>query len=600
MPQSQTRRTAAVERLWEADPELYLMLSESPDLEAARKKINKYLLKYERLIDDDQAPVHVLEWVNMRDCRRALKFIFAPRSEGLCEFSALETLWRLARDEDLDPPLSEAFIEEFRHLFTGMLGQSRVYEGITPPDYLDFSGRDAAVARSDDLDTIAERCREYTSRYPTGLDPAVQARRRENRERILKYFKGKDRNWGSAQWQMSHVITDAETLSGLIDLTEEEYRAVEMASAYRIPFGITPYYASLMDKEPSRTNDHAIRAQVIPSMHYVKYMAEHRKDRHLASDYMMERDTSPVDLVTRRYPMIAILKPYNSCAQICVYCQRNWEIDEVLAAGAMAPQSKLEEAYQWFRDHPSVSEVLVTGGDPFVMSDSRLERILDNLAAIPHITRIRLGTRTPVVLPQRITDKLVKLIARYHRPGERYICIVTHFEHVYEVTPEAVEAIRRFNNMGLYVFNQLVFTLENSRRFESVALRELLRNVGVSPYYTFNSKGKEENRDFKVPIARLLQEQKEEARLFPGLVRSDEAVFNVPRLGKNYVRAYQDHDLVGIMLDGSRVYEIHPWEKKIALTDTYVESDVPILEYLQELERRGEDLDDYKSIWYYF
>lgn len=600
MPQSQTRRAGAVERLWEADPELYLILSESPDLEAARKRINKYLLKYERLIEDDQAPVHVLEWVNMRDCRRALQFIFAPRSEGLCGFSALEALWKLARDQDLDPPVSEAFIEEFRHLFIGMLGQSRIYEGVTPPEYLKLSGREAAVARSDDLDAIAERCDAYILRYPTGLDPDVRERREENRRRILSYFGAKDKDWKSLRWQMRHVITAADTLAGIIDLTAEEYQAVQLAGKYRIPFGVSPYYASLMDKEPTRSNDHAIRAQVIPSMHYVKYMAEHRKDRHLASDYMMERDTSPVDLVTRRYPMIAILKPYNSCAQICVYCQRNWEIEEVLAAGAMAPQHKLEDAYRWFREHPGVSEVLVTGGDPFVMSDSRLERILQNLAAIPHITRIRLGTRTPVVLPQRITEKLVKMIARYHKPGERYICIVTHFEHVYEVTPEAVEAIRRFNSRGLYVFNQLVFTLENSRRFESVALRQLLRNIGVSPYYTFNSKGKEENRDFKVPIARLLQEQKEEARLLPGLGRSDEAVFNVPRLGKNYVRAYQDHDMVGIMPDGARVYEIHPWEKKIALTDTYVETDVPILEYLRELERRGEDLDDYKSIWYYF
>ena len=272
----------------------------------------------------------------------------------------------------------------------------------------------------------------------------------------------------------------------------------------------------------------------------------------------------------------------------------------MLAGRAMAPPHKLEDAYQWFRHHPGISEVLVTGGDPFVMSDSRIERVLESLALIPHITRIRLGTRAPVVLPQRITDKLVNVIARYHEPGRRYVCITTHFEHVYEITPETVEAVSKFNNRGLNVFNQLVFTMENSRRFEAVALRQLLRNIGVSPYYTFNSKGKEENSDFKVPIARLLQEQKEEARLVPGVVRTDEAVFNVPRLGKNYVRAYQDHDLVGIMPDGRRVYEIHPWEKQIALTDTYVETDVPILDYMKALKRRGEDLNDYKSIWFYF
>jgi lysine 2,3-aminomutase len=600
MPQSHTHLAAAVERLWDADPGLLRLLRESDDIKTVRQKMRRYLRKHERLIEDDEAPVHVLEWVNMRECRRVLKHIFGSRSEALCGFSALETLWKLAREEELGLEISEAFIEEFRHLFVGMLGQSRIYEGEAPPAYLQHTGRVAAVARSSDLDDIADRVNDYISRYPTGLDAGIRARRSENRKRILAHFGAAESDWKSHRWHLKHVIRDSATLGALIDITDEEREAIDRARAHHIAFGITPYYVSLMDVDTSRANDHSIRAQVIPSLRYVNYMTAHRSERHLASDYMLERDTSPVDLVTRRYPRIAILKPYNSCAQICVYCQRNWEMEEVLAGGAMAPPHKMEDAYQWFRHHPGVNEVLVTGGDPFIMSNSRIERILENLALVPHITRIRLGTRTPVVLPQRITDKLVNIIARYHEPGRRYICVTTHFEHVYEVTPEAVEAVSKFNKKGIYVFNQLVYTIENSRRFEAVALRELLRNSGVSPYYTFNSKGKDENRDFKVPIARLLQEQKEEARLVPGVVRTDEAVFNVPRLGKNYVRAYQDHDVVGVMPDGARVYEIHPWEKKIALTDTYVETDVPILDYLSELERRGEDLDDYKSIWFYF
>ncbi len=600
MPQIQTSQAKAVERLWEADPEAYRIFKESPDLETARKRMRKYLRKHGGPFEEDEARIHVLEWVNMRECRWTLRQIFSRRSEELCGFSAMEALWTLARGKEPEPPVTKAFLEEFRHLFTGMLGQSRIYEGIAPPAYLKHTGRVAAVARSADLDSIAERCNRYIARYPTGLDPVVVERRAENRRRILDYLGAGEEDWKSARWHMRNVIVDADTLGGLVDLTSEEREAVDLARKHHVPFGVSPYYASLMDKETSRENDHAVRAQVIPSMHYVKYMTQHREKRDLTSDYMLERDTSPVDLVTRRYPLIAILKPYNSCAQICVYCQRNWEIEEVLAPGAMASPQKLEDAYQWFRHHPGVNEVLVTGGDPFVMSDSRIEEVLESLSHIPHITRIRLGSRTPVVLPQRITDKLVNTIARYHEPGKRYICIITHFEHVYEVTPETVEAVSKFNRKGLYVFNQLVYTLENSRRFESVALRQLLRNIGVSPYYTFNSKGKEENRDFKVPIARLLQEQKEEARLMPGLVRTDEAVFNVPRLGKNYVRAYQDHNVVGVMPDGSRVYEIHPWEKKIALTDTYIETDVPLLDYLDELERRGEDRDDYKSLWYYF
>jgi len=600
MAKNQAIQTIETERLWDADPDVYRILRECGDLDEARERIYEYLEQHESALMHDETPVHVLEWVNMRDCRRALKLIFARRSERLCGFSPLETVWRLARGETVDPPVTTAFVEDLRHLFIGLVGKSRIYEGVTLPAFAKLAGREAAIARSDDLDLIADRCNDHISRYPTGLDPDVREKRSANKERILSYFKAKKKDWNNPSWHLKHVITDSKILGDLIDITEEERKAAELARQHRIPFGITPYYLSLMDKEPSRKHDHAVRAQVIPSMHYATYMIEHRGQRELASDYMLERETSPVDLVTRRYPMIAILKPYNTCSQICVYCQRNWEIEEVLAPGALAPAKKLNEAYQWFREHPAVNEVLVTGGDPMVMSDSRIEGILKNLAEIPHITRIRIGTRAPVVLPQRITDNLADMIAKYNVPGKRHICIITHFEHVYEVTPEAVEAISKFNRRGLYVFNQLVFTVENSRRFECVALRQLLRNMGVSPYYTFNTKGKEETRDFRVPIARLLQEQKEEARLIPGVARTDEPVFNVPRLGKNYIRAYQHHDLIGILRDGSRVYEFHPWEKKIALAETYVETDIPLYDYLRELERRGEDPDDYKSLWYYF
>ena len=150
------------------------------------------------------------------------------------------------------------------------------------------------------------------------------------------------------------------------------------------------------------------------------------------------------------------------------------------------------------------------------------------------------------------------------------------------------------------VYNQLVYTFFNSRKFEASLLRHKLRMIGVTPYYTFNTKGKEETNDYRVPIARLLQEQQEEARQQPGSVRTDEIVFNVPGLGKNYLRAEQNHDVISILPDGRRVYEFHPWEKKQSLVDTYIYKDVSIYRYLQRLKAVGENLADYKTIWYYY
>ena len=131
-------------------------------------------------------------------------------------------------------------------------------------------------------------------------------------------------------------------------------------------------------------------------------------------------------------------------------------------------------------------------------------------------------------------------------------------------------------------------------------LRGLLKRIGIEPYYTFNTKGKEETANYRVPIARLMQEQKEEARLLPGLTRTDEPVYNVPALGKNYLRAMQHREVISLLPDGSRVYEFHPWEKNIREQKSYVGVDVPILDYLQRLADIGEDISKYETIWYYF
>jgi lysine 2,3-aminomutase len=161
-------------------------------------------------------------------------------------------------------------------------------------------------------------------------------------------------------------------------------------------------------------------------------------------------------------------------------------------------------------------------------------------------------------------------------------------------------AVNRLKRQGISVFNQQVYTFFVSRRFETALLRVLLRRIGIDPYYTFVAKGKEETGDYRVPVARLLQEQKEESRLLPGIRRTDEVVYNVPRLGKNHVRAVQHRDLVSIEPDGTRVYEFHPWEKNIVQRDNYIGGDVSILNYLSRLAAIGENPEDYRSIWYYY
>jgi lysine 2,3-aminomutase len=205
-----------------------------------------------------------------------------------------------------------------------------------------------------------------------------------------------------------------------------------------------------------------------------------------------------------------------------------------------------------------------------------------------------------VVAPMRLNAGLIDVLSRYHKLPHKELIIVTHFQHSAEITPEAMQATQALASRGIKLYNQAVFTTANSRRFEICALRIALRRIGVDPYYLFNAKAKKEIPGYGVPIARLQQEFKEEARLMPGTVRTDIPVYNIPRLGKNYITAWQHHRLIMILPDGRRLYEFDPWEKGISLTDVFVESDESIYDFLEHMKKMGENPEDYRSIWYYF
>ncbi len=593
--------------LWSANHEITGLLGRHDDLEALRKSLFDYLAKSELWVLQADNKLHDLEKSVVRQCIRVLRNIIAPINESRTDYSALRTLWALARGvtTPAQAGISAGFIAEFFYLFRGVRGELDIYktplgEDSDGAEFLEYHGSEAATKRSDELDRIAREMNRYFANYPSGLEPDVIERRNDNKDRILRYFASAQQDWEDYQWHLKHIIRDAKTLADLIELDEVQIKAVEKCRKYRIPFGITPYYLSLMEPKKDMRIDAAVRAQVIPPPDYVKQMAANIKQREAMFDFMGEHDTSPIDLITRRYPKVCIIKPYNTCSQICVYCQRNWEIDDVFIPSAMASKEKLKAALDWLEQHPMLGDILITGGDPFIMLDKVIEPIIDRLASFDHVYRIRIGTRTPVVLPQRITDSLCEILDRALEPGKREVGIVTHFEHPYEVTPQAMEAVRKLRKLGIGVYNQQVFTYYNSRKFETVKLRMDLRKIGVEPYYTFNMKGKSETRAYMTPIARLLQERKEEARLIAGMGRTDEPVFNVPRLGKNHLRAWQDHNVLMILPDGSRVYEFHPWEKNIQKMPTYIHTDVPIYEYLLRLSKDGEDVNNYKNIWYYY
>ncbi len=593
------------QKCWDADIEIYTLLKESDTLEGAREKLIHHIEALDWSYRRDVVEIKSWDYIILKEAVRCFKNIISPRNERLAENSALKHLWKAAVEGESD--VSDAFIDEFEHLFKAIKGHADIYPsslmgGIEYPDFEKYKGREAGIKRSNFLDIMGQQMQKFVDRYPSGLNPEIVKKRIENKKRIFNLFDATQEDWDDWRWQFRHVFKNLkglENIKKIINLTDEEEKGIRLAAENGVPFGVTPHYLHLMDREPDGY-DYAVRRQVFPPFNYVENMVAHKEDREIVFDFMREHDTSPVNLITRRYPKVAIIKPYDSCPQICVYCQRNWEITSPLMESAEAPKGRLDSALDWFSEHDQMMDVLVTGGDPLVMNDKKIEYIVRRLSEVPHIRSIRIATRIPITVPQRVTPELCEIFGAYYEVGKQTICMVTHFSHPYEVTLDTAKAIQRIKKQGMHVYNQQVYSFAGSRRFETVALRIAIKQIGVDPYYNFNMKGKSEIEEYAVPVSRILQERKEEARLLPGIFRSDEPVFNVPFLGKNHLRAWQDHELISILPDGRRAYSFHPWEKNLNKVKPYLYIDVSIKNFLEKLEKRGENPENYKSIWYYY
>jgi len=594
------RKEELLEKMWAADPFVKQMLINSENLEIARDHFFFYLNDLERsyyyiYTDKPYIGMHPVEKNIAKECIRVLKNVIRTENEMLTKGSALKYLYKLAKNrkgalEAVEP----GFLSEFLYLFRGIHGNFKLHEKV---DLLETNGRKAGEERSRHLDKYSSILLKYYRKMKSGLDQEMIRKQQKMKDKILNYFQATEKDWKDYMWHLKHVIKDLDTLQALITLDPGEIEGLKLAIKYHIPFHITPYYLSLFNESGRTRHDQGLRAMVIPSATYCHNVNQNRLKK-TDMDFMGEKSTSPIDAITRRYPQIVILKPLDTCPQICVYCQRNWEIKNINEA--TVTRTKINKAIEWIKKDPYVTEVLITGGDPLTLKNKTILDIVEAVAEIDHVERIRIGTRTMITLPFRWDQELLDILAKYNEYGRREICIITHFEYAVEITPDVLEVIGRIRKAGMSIYNQEVFTYYNSKKFETAFLRRMMKLSGVDPYYTFNTKGKAETVDFRVPMARLQQERKEEARLQPGIVRTDEPVFNVPKLGKAHLRAWQDHEPVMIKPSGERIYRFYPWESRIAIVDDYLYTDIPIYDYLKRLYLDGEDIRKYMSIWYYF
>jgi lysine 2,3-aminomutase len=293
--------------------------------------------------------------------------------------------------------------------------------------------------------------------------------------------------WRSWTWQMQQRIRNARDLAAFVPPTDDEARAIA-ALAERFRFVITPYYASLMD---AADPDCPIRRQVVPRL------AELGDPVGLA-DPLDEVAHSPVKNVVRVYRDRIAFCVNNECALYCRYCLRKRMVGD---EDWTMKRRELEAALDWIRRTPEIRDVLLTGGDPLVFSDERLDWLLGELRAIPHVEIVRLGTRLPVTLPMRVTPELCEMLQRHHP-----LWVNTHFNHPRELTPEAARACDLLTRAGIPVGNQSVLLAGvNDDVATMKALCEGLVRMRVRPYYVYQAQLLEGTAHFRVPIERGLE-----------------------------------------------------------------------------------------------
>ncbi|MBD3221734.1 KamA family protein [bacterium] len=545
----------------------------------------------------------------------------------------------------------------------------------------------------------AEHLATWTERFPSGLDPRIVRLREENRDRIIadvierieamgesagkyalspelspeqKYLQVLDW-WKDWQFHLKFAVRAPRELNNALgeSLDPDTMKVLEDAEQAGIPFFVNPYYLSLLHvRVPyfAIGADLAIRHYVVYSRQLVEefgdIVAWEKEDivepgKPNAAGWLLPSHHN----VHRRYPEVAILIPDTvgrACGGLCASCQRmydfqrgnlNFNLDKLRPDESW--DERLARLMDYFEQDAQLRDILVTGGDALMSSDRSLKTILDAIADMAgrkreanrgrkdgekhaELVRVRLGTRLPVYLPQRITPELCEILAGFKQRaaalGVRQFIIQTHFESPLEVTPEARDGVRRLLDAGWTVTNQLVFTTAASRRGHTAKLRQVLGEIGVLPYYTFSVKGYMENNFNFATNARAVQEQIEEkaagtvpADAYPELVTlpddpaaipdrladlrrrlglpflaTDRNVLNLPGVGKSLT-----YRVIGITRYGRRILEFDhdanrthsPIIEKLGKI-VIIESK-SIREYLAQLEAMGEDVSEYASLWGY-
>ena len=306
-------------------------------------------------------------------------------------------------------------------------------------------------------------------------------------KRAPYYADVPDDKWSSWRWQLSNRINTLEEFSKVLNLTEDEKKALSAPGLFRVD--ITPYYISLID--PDDPND-PVRKQIVPTAReLVPFTA-------MMEDSLAEDRHSPVPGLVHRYPDRVLMLVTTQCASYCRYCTRSRIVGD---PSATFSRSEFEMQIEYLKRTPQVRDVLLSGGDPLVLAPKILEEILSRLREIPHIEIVRIGSRVPVFMPMRVTAELTDMLQKYHP-----LWMNIHVNHPNEITAELAEATDRLTRAGIPLGNQAVLLagVNDNVHIQRDLVQKLAR-IRVRPYYLYQCDLVEGAGHFRTPIAKGIE-----------------------------------------------------------------------------------------------
>lgn len=541
-----------------------------------------------------------------------------------------------------------------------------------------------------------ETVEHWMQRHPSGIDRHIAEKRLENKKRIIgklveKIDDGTFKSatfqfedglsneqkvervtewWETSKFHLVFAFRSPKIINEMLDfsLDEKTLQVMDSARDAGIPFFVNPYYLSLIDIQNDNHTDIPIRDYIFYSQELVDEFgnihAWEKEDivkpgKPNAAGWVLPMEHN----IHRRYPEVSILIPDTvgrACGGLCVSCQRmydfqsghlNFDLDKLKPKEKWT--DKLDKLMHYFEEDSQLRDILITGGDALMSGDRSIEKILDAVYDMAirkreanknrkegeryaEMRRVRLGTRLPVYIPQRVTSKLTEVLKNFkdkaQHAGIRQFVIQTHFQSSMEITPEVRKAVKMLHNAGWVVTNQQVFTTAASRRGHSAKLRKALNDIGVLTYYTFSVKGFRENKHNFATNARIVQELYEEKCFgtIPREVRdqishfpekaekiadnintlrkdldvpflaTDRSVLNMPGVGKSLT-----FRTIGITPDGRRILEFdHDKTRRHSpiinkMGKVQVVESKTITELLLQLKNMGENIDDYTTVFGY-